>query len=451
MNALPSLLFSNRAAMAVIGFNAHEIEAGFTRRGDWKRKNKPRQGPISPQALAQNLAKLSETNLETFFNQCIRRLSELGLFAPQVLAIVDGSVIETTSRYTGCGLVRKGESRRLRDGSRVTLDKITYGWKAIVLIDAATRLPLAIKVVKIEAYEGEWLVPLWQQAQENLGARAKITKIVADRGYLAGADLYQLQQQGLLWVLRAKSNMSVAHEAIALSVERTPQTRVVEVRHGQGKKQTVARLVTEVVGVPGLKCYRQYAPPKEPGKRRKYAGRNPVNAVVVRTWNNVPQEPRPVFLTNGTVEDALGPFDDYDQRSLIENGIFREGKQAWNLALAPMKTEAAVKMHVIFTLAVMALTTGYRLWEQQPAATEEAAPAPVEFSILQGQGTRAWRRQLIQENLDYVIVFVGPAYGIFHAAEFAILSGIRIKQKGLPSALGSPEDILRRYGILPKA
>jgi hypothetical protein len=84
-------------------------------------------------------------------------------------------------------------------------------------------------------------------------------------------------------------------------------------------------------------------------------------------------------------------------------------------------------------------------------SAEEAAPVPVGFSVLQGQGTRAWRRQLIQENLDYVIVFVGSAYGIFHAAEFAILSGVRIKQKGLPSTLGSSEDILRRYGILPKA
>ena len=50
MNGLPSLLFSGTAAMTLVGFNARQIAAGATRRGDDKRKSKAKQGPLSADA-----------------------------------------------------------------------------------------------------------------------------------------------------------------------------------------------------------------------------------------------------------------------------------------------------------------------------------------------------------------------------------------------------------------
>jgi len=58
MNALSPLLFSNVAAMKLVGFNAHQIANGLTRRGDALRQGKPKQGPLSPQCLAQNICKI---------------------------------------------------------------------------------------------------------------------------------------------------------------------------------------------------------------------------------------------------------------------------------------------------------------------------------------------------------------------------------------------------------
>src|SRR3972149_4836742 len=55
MNSLPSLLFSNVALMTLIGFNAYQVSNGFTRRGDDRRRNKSKQGPLTPQCLAQNI------------------------------------------------------------------------------------------------------------------------------------------------------------------------------------------------------------------------------------------------------------------------------------------------------------------------------------------------------------------------------------------------------------
>jgi hypothetical protein len=148
--------------------------------------------------------------------------------------------------------------------------------------------------------------------------------------------------------------------------------------------------------------------------------------VVIRQWKNKVYETPPVLLTNGSVEDAFEAYEDYDQRSSIENSIFREGKQPWNLEHAPMKTEAAVIVHVVFTLAVIALATGFRLWSKRQELDQQEGVAP-DFTLLDGEGAESWRRRLQQENRDRLIVFVGQHFGIFHTAEFSILAGLRIK------------------------
>jgi hypothetical protein len=80
-----------------------------------------------------------------------------------------------------------------------------YGWKVLVLIEVRTRLPLAMKLVKIQDDEGSWLIPLLEQAQANLGPAAQLASVVIDRGYLDGADLWQVHQKGLLLVIVGKA------------------------------------------------------------------------------------------------------------------------------------------------------------------------------------------------------------------------------------------------------
>jgi hypothetical protein len=155
-----------------------------------------------------------------------------------------------------------------------------------------------------------------------------------------------------------------------------------------------------------------------------------------------------VDLTNGSAQDAFAVFDTDDGRSLIENGLFREGKGPWLLEPAPQKNENAVIVHVVFTMAVMALATAYRLWNRQQELGEQETPE-TGIALLEGEGTTAWRRRLLQENRDKVIVFVGDYYGIFHAAEFAILAGLRIKPNGILPKWGLPADILARYSLPP--
>ncbi len=334
----------------------------------------------------------------------------------------------------------------------VTEEYYVYGWKVLVLIEVQTRLPLAMKVVPIQDYEGKWLVPLLEQAAENLGVHAQIGTVVIDRGYLDGADLWSVHQNGLVFVICGKSTMAVTQDAQGLAKGERAVVRERIVRRGHGKTAKEQRLRTELVGVEALTSYGSYGDPEDTqhAHRRDYTSQ-PINAVVVRKWEN--REPKTggtVYLTNADVRDPFTVFDTYDWRSVIENGIFKEGKHPWHLLKFPRRTQAAVVVHCHFTLVVMGLCTAFRLWQAQsavtPSAQTEAVPT-LSSALLGGEGTARWRKRLQEENRDKLIVFLGQDYGIFHLAEFAVLTHIPIRI--LPSSLGTPQAVLQRFGISP--
>src|SRR5256714_1863429 len=309
-----------------------------------------------------------------------------------------------------------------------------------------------MKVVQIQEYEGRWLVPLLETAQRNLGERAHIGTIVIDRGYLDGQDLWQVHQLGVLFVIVGKANMSVVQDAQGLAKGERARVRERGVRHGHGTTASQERLRTEVVGLEALTSYDSYGEAEEtqhPG-RRDYVGQ-PINAVVVRRWDNrLPKGGGTVYLTNASVSDPFTVFDTYDWRSVIENGIFKEGKHPWHLLCFPKRTEAAVMVHCHFTLLVMGLCTAFRLWQAKSTLSptaQTAVHANLSTALLGGEGTARWRQRLRDENRDKIIVFIGPAYGIFHLAEFAILTHVPLRR--LPSALGSPQAVLHRFGLSP--
>jgi len=453
MNELPGLLFSNLALMQLVGFNARQVEAGLTKRGDAQRKTKQKQGPLTPQCLADNISKLTATQMETCFNQMVQCVVGWGLLDGERIAALDGSKLPTPESYEGCGKVKQTRSVKLKgQKERATEEYYVSGWKVLVLIDVQTRLPLAMKVVTIQEYEGRWLVPLLGLAQENLGQRGHISKIVIDRGYLDGEDLWQVHSQGIIFVVVGKANMVVTQDAQAEASRERAQVREHVVRHGHGKTATQERLRTELVGIEALTTYDSYGEQEQTqyAHRRDYEGQ-PINAVVVRRWNNrAPAAEGRVYLTNGPVIDPFVVFDDYDWRSVIENGIFKEGKHPWHLGQFPKRTEAAVVVHCYFTLLVMALCTAFRLWQAKSATTPTAQTQPsptLSATLLGGEGTARWRLRLKEQNRDKVIVFFGEAYGIFHLAELAILTGMRLRR--LPPHLASPQAVLQRYGISP--
>lgn len=391
--------------------------------------------------------------MEGLFNQMVQCVVGWGLLDGERIAALDGSKLPTPASYQGCGKLKQTRKVKVKGQQERAIEEYyVYGWKVLVLIDVQTRLPLAMKVVQIQEYEGRWLIPLLAQAQRNLGTRAHISTIVIDRGYLDGEDLWQVDQLGIRFVVVGKANMTVTQDAQALAKGERAQVRERVVGHGHGKTARQEHLRTELVGIEGLTTYDDYGDPQQTqyAHRRDYQGKS-INAVVVRRWDNrLPTGEGTVYLTNGPVSDPFVVFDTYDWRSVIENGIFKEGKHPWHLGRFPKKTEAAVVVHCHFTLLMMGLCTAFRLWQAQPAlsaAQEMQTRLGVSTALLGGEGTARWRLRLKEENRDKVIVFFADAYGIFHLAELAILSGVRLHR--LPSSLGSPQAILQRYGIGP--
>lgn len=439
MHALPELLFSDEASMRLVGFTAHQVRHGVCQRGAAKRQGPRTAGPICPEALANNLVKLDLRALEALFNGAIRALAKAGLFQAKVTGIVDATDLETTDQYEGCGQVTRKRKLTDKHGKVREIEVTVYGWKVIILIDAATKIPLAVKVVPIQEHDTLSLRALVTQARTNLAGSARLYKVVFDRGFLAGTDLWWLDQRGLIFVVPAKADMAVTADARALAAtgDGLPVGRRVHtVRHGQGKDAWSERRETEVVGIAGLTTYDQYGT-LEHGRQqnRRAFEANPINAVVVRTWNGHEYGPggKTVFLTNAAVDNPLQPFDDYDDRSLIENCCIKESKQQWSLKHPPQKTARAVHVHVIFTLLMFALATAYRLQCEQADTGKE----PV--------GWQRWRRQLLQQNRDKVIVFAQGYYGIFPMAEFALLLGVKLKD--VPPGTGTQQEILAKYGL----
>jgi hypothetical protein len=135
-----------------------------------------------------------------------------------------------------------------------------------------------------------------------------------------------------------------------------------------------------------------------------------------------------VCLPNASVQQPLKPFDDDDDRSLLEHCCIKEAKQQWELGHPPQNTTRAVRVHVVLTVLMFALATAYRL----QGAPEATGGEPV--------GWQRWRRPLLEQTRDYVIVFAQGDDGIFHMAEYSLLLGA--KRKDVPPGLGTLQDIM---------
>jgi hypothetical protein len=136
------------------------------------------------------------------------------------------------------------------------------------------------------------------------------------------------------------------------------------------------------------------------------------------------------------VQQPLTPFDDYDDRRLIENCGIKETQQQWDLGHPPQKTARAVRVPVLFTLLMFALATAYRL----QCAREAMGGEPV--------GWQRWRRQLLEQTREQVMVFAQGSYGIFHLAEYSLLVGVKLKD--VPPGIGTCQHVLVKYGLVTR-
>jgi hypothetical protein len=426
MNALPEVLFSDQSAMRLIGFNAHQLRQGICRRGLWRRKARVKYGPVCPEMLANHIAKMGAKTVEELFNKAIRLLARSGVFPPRIVASIDATDVRTTRRYKGCGAVTRKKRTRDKTGRLHEIQITVFGWKVWAVMENTLCIPLAIRIAPIQTPDNVMTRPLIQQAQNNLGKWAVLDTVLLDRGFLDGEDLWWIREQGIHFVTPAKETMHVWDEAQRLAesgppTDVFPRQRVETLHHGQGQKAWTEQVATTVVGVPALNTYDAFGPPGHADQaHRKNFQPYPIHAVVVQTFqgNRQPSQGTPcVLLTDLDVSNPFLAFDAYDQRSLIENGLWRNGKQYWHLNHPPQRNEGAVTSHVYLSLMTIALTVCFRRWaDTQTAALEQNKKIGIQ---------RYWR-QLAAQNASKVIAFLEDRYGVFYLSEVLCLAGIPI-------------------------
>jgi hypothetical protein len=439
MNALPSVLCSDEALMPLVGFHAPQVRPGICQRGTTTRQGERSPGPMGPDTLAKHIVKWRLQDLEVVLNGSMRALANAGVFDAQVTGMADGTDLETTDHDTGCGQVTRHVRLEGKQGQVHAIEVTVYGWNVLLLIDAATKMPLAVKVGKMHAHEALWTRALVTQARLNLAGAARLPKVIVDQGFLDGSTLWWLNQQGVTCVVPAKAKMAVVVDARAQTVvgeDMAVGCRVHTVRHGQGRTACTERLKTEVVGITGLTTDDQDGTPAHGRQHhRRDFQPHPINAVVVRTWQGQDDGPggKTVFLTNASVAEPLQAFDDDDDRSRMENCCIKEAKHQWDLGHPPQKSERAVRVHVRCTLVLFALATAYRL--------------PCERKAIGGQpvGWQRWRRQLRAQTRDKVIVCAEGHDGLFHLAEYSRLLGVKLTE--IPPAIGSRQQVLAKYRL----
>lgn len=449
MNALPELLFSDEGAMRFVGFNAHAVREGVCRRGEHARKRLKRPGPICPQALSQNIVKLTPHGMEKFFNGAIAAIAAAGILPEKLSISIDTTKDETTEKYDGAGMTSRRRKHKDEDGQIRYEILHYYGWKIGAAFAIGLGIPVALMIRKIEVSDVEFTRELLEQAEQNIGEHSKIVSVVLDRGFLDGEDLWWIHSQGKCFVIPARSDMQIYDEAHRLariavadpkrSGNAVVKERVRTVTRGYGKHARKEHLRTVLVGLKDVKMYDDYGPPGHGEKKnRKDFEANPLGAVVVLEYegNKYVKRRGPVFITNTSVENPFVPFDKYDLRSIMENSLWREGKQKLHLEYPPQRNERAVIVHSYFVMAIHALAKVFRKWKQSQDDAEENGLMT---------GIERFRRKLAVATRNKVIVFYKNKYGIIWISELLTLAGIDLKERD--PGVGARDEILAKYGI----
>ena len=294
MEPVWELLLTDELLMGLCGFNAYQVKNGSCERGTKLRKTPVPEvrGALCVDTLANQIVKITPRRLENFFNACIQRLVRARVFPKYIHGACDTTLYETTDQFEGCGSVvrkRKVKARGHRKSGELKEVKVRlYGWKVWAIYEVQTGIPLAIKIDTIEKPDNLHVLAVLEQAKENVKETSVIRSLVVDRAFLDGKRLYAIDQQGIEFVIPLKSNMEATRDARSLALAQEDsacmeKTREVTVRHGYGKNKVEEKVVTTLVGIPGLMSCDWFNPEgSEANTAKKDYEPIPLNAVVVK-------------------------------------------------------------------------------------------------------------------------------------------------------------------------
>jgi hypothetical protein len=473
--AVTEVLLTDPRWMHLFGFNLLEVAQGACRRstslcgktrdeahhfvepddlGPVRTRLTGPRGALSSQTLAAHERALSADLLQNTFNAVIAVLAARGYFAPEVRGVLDSTGLEVVPSFPGAGVVRKDVKVDSKARKPQQLKVSVRGFKVWYLMDVATGIPLACHCAPIQTSETVPAKALVVQAQENLGAHARLVSLAVDRGFLDGDFLWWLKDQRHVdWVCPAKALMLVTAEArqrvtAALAALARPQEAPLATAQRaarQGRAHDGVSFVQRT-GKPGraplvlaqvedLHCTDFYGPggSAAPKLRTKAFQPTPLHATVVLSWpDRRPEEQQdeqthdpeaggagPVVLLSPLPEAGFRRFDRYDERSLIENRVNRDAKQSFALGTTLARNpEAFLSATVFSTLAIVFHRALALHHERMDEVLERRG---------ESLGVLRYRRQCARENWGLILIVVGDRYGLIPMTEFAQLAGFTFR------------------------
>jgi hypothetical protein len=356
--------------------------------------------------VLDNIERLRKCSVMNAFNNTVRQLRRQlrgGIFA------LDSTIIETKADFPGCG-----KTKRKKEGHSGDLPsdyEYIYGFKLFMLYEVQSRIIVAMYIVPANEDDHKYFLPVIKQGIHNCGS-VRIQVVIADRGFLDGAQLWELKHRMKVdFIIPAKAGMIIREDAIGLR-KKYNNRLLAEWKYGKGKCQGY--------GVDGLRSYIEYNPGD--AKNNRKTNGSPLNAVVVTTWRGkaVPPEKQKVMLTSlPTEEDAASIVKKYRLRSLIENGGFRELKQAAYLKHLPGRkgknAENAAYLHIMLCVFAYTLFYAFLGWRKNKAPEQSA-----------GDCLREWRRrESIREDRKILVVAEEKYYALFKLSEILDILGVK--------------------------
>lgn len=471
-------LLTDERWMALLGFTSQEVLVGSTRRseeligmtrdgrggrfedagelGPARARLEGPRGALSSQTMAGPESVLQPEKLVAFFNAVVRALARQGLFPAEVRASLDSTNEEVPPTFEGAGRARRKVKVASKARRPKQVEVSVLGFKVWYLMCVETGLPVAFAFDRIEKSEQEHAKALIDQGRANLAGHAQLVSVALDRGFLDGDLLWWLKQdRGLEWYCPSKEKMDVTaearqrvEEALASAAKKgeTALSTALRLARGRGKTELLERFGVElcerslgagreslvVAGVSALTATDFYGPGGSDSSRlssKKFVP-TPLHATVVLRWpDRSPQDQQdekehdedskgPVVLLSPSAKPALVRYDLYDERSLIENRLNREGKQHFALGTSLARTEAAMRSATVFSTVALMLYRGLELHEER--ALEQLDLRAETLGVLR------YRRQLMVKNRGTVIVVVGERYGRLRLQELMTIAGFEI-------------------------
>jgi len=461
--------------MGLLGFSPEEVLCGATRRseallgktrdgqggsfeeagplGPARARVEGPRGALSSQTMAEHEGTLRAEDLVALFNTVVRAMARRGVFAKEVRGVLDSTGEEVVPSFEGAGKVRKKVKAQSRARRPRQVEVTVLGFKLWYLMEVETGLPLAFAFDTIEKPEKEHAKAVIDQARANLKGFSRLVSVALDRGFLDGDLLWWLKKvRQIDWVCPSKEKMDVTAEARArvaqvLSSQGAAAESALETarRLAQGgraqegviffERQVAANRESLVVAqVDGLLCTDFYGQGGASSSRLNSKKFRPtaLHATVVLSWpdrsaKDVEDEREhdeeskgPVVLLSPVAEHALVRYDHYDERSLIENRLNRDGKQHFGLGVALARNRAALLSATVFSTLALMFYRGLELHEERMVEHLDRRAEAL--------GVLRYRRQRMLQNRGTVIVIVGDLYARLTMHAVMRLVGVEVSR-----------------------